>query len=124
MDQYLGSYYHTHEILKQALTLKLCIIHINYVLYSVNITISNFTMATYVLTTESVAEEVAFNIDQAIKKTRVSFLILSNSENYIWANMLRLTFSFPRTGTTCAVKLDITLMFLFYTLKSWRRGMR
>ena len=83
MDQYLGSYYHTHEILKQALTLKLCIIHINYVLYSVNITISNFTMATYFPTTESVAEEVTFNIDQAIKKTRVSFLILSNSENYI-----------------------------------------
>merc|ERR1711872_264562 len=37
---------------------------------SVNITISNFTMATYFPTTESVAEEVAFNIDQAIKKTR------------------------------------------------------
>ena len=40
-------------------------------------------MVTYFPTTESVAEEVAFNIDQAIKKTRVSFLILSNSENYI-----------------------------------------
>ena len=40
-------------------------------------------MANYFPTTESVAEEVAFNIDQAIKKTRVSFLILSNSENYI-----------------------------------------
>merc|ERR1712126_363744 len=36
----------------------------------INITISNFTMATYFPTTETVAEEVAFNIDQAIKKTR------------------------------------------------------
>ena len=41
-------------------------------------------MATYIPTTESVSEEVAFNIYQAIEKIRVSIInFVYNSENYI-----------------------------------------